>query len=344
MKTFFSSKSGCGALVFDIDQTLLPPDESLDKYPAIRKKIVELLQAGMCVAFISGGPGAVAKHRVLDPLLRKGRTKVNRLHFYVNGGGSKFRVTKKGELIEDLAFAKKNKIKGAHVLAIKHLLEKYAQKKFGMNPKMIGEWRQKRDAQWRGRKIQFDDGWMENKKWQIAFWEDTDMAAVKAGKRSSRTSFPFINTRRTKRNAKGQIQSVAGLTPSGFYTRREKIIANLKRDLGKITDQLMMREAGRSSIDITRAGADKAACLKDLIETEKLEPRFVSYFGDEFHAGGNDEPIVSDDELQNSELNIYALNPQKPPCSARAYWLGKNPAALHTFLLALSFRAASEKS
>lgn len=312
-----------GALIFDIDQTLLPPDESLDRYPEIRAAIVRLLRGGLCLAFISGGPGAVAKNRVLEPLFREAGPEADcfrRLSFYVNGGGSKFTVSYDGILTEDKIYAAKNQIPGEAVHAVKKVLEEMIRRRFGLSDALFTQvwagWKKKREEQWKGRAISFNDGWSEGRPWEIEFLEDSKMADIKAGKCGGKTSFPFINTRLMA--ARGEkIESVAGFTPTGFYELsksrgdaldldlRAQVIHELQK--GFSAEELIFRKAGRSSIDITRKGTDKAACLKDLIRSENLNPARIFYFGDEFFPGGNDEPVALDPELQKSGLKIHAV-------------------------------------
>ena len=94
--------------------------------------------------------------------------------------------------------------------------------------------------------------------------------------------------------------------------------------------ELVFRKAGRSSIDITRTGADKAACLKDLIRSQNLSTGLVYYFGDEFFPGGNDEPVALDPALQ--DINVLAFNQDKAPAFKHLLWAGKSVASAHALL------------
>src|SRR5690349_190865 len=81
-----------GAFVFDIDDTLLPPDDPISNHPDLVDRLAGFLRSGLKLAVISGSPGAVVEHRLIKPLKKSmGRRaeSLSNLTAYVNGGSSK---------------------------------------------------------------------------------------------------------------------------------------------------------------------------------------------------------------------------------------------------------------
>lgn len=329
-----------GAFVFDVDETLLLPDQSLGEVPRLQELLLDFLTQGLQIGFISGGPGSVVKNRILNPLQKAGkpwRDKGGSLLFYVNGGCSKYTVGSRGDFREDASFSEGKRIPGETVEKVKALLEEYLKKRLWLNEaeylKLLKVWGQKRDEQWGRLEIVFDDAWVKEESWRMACLDDKEMAAVKEGEKRVWTSFPFINTRCTQWDREGRIQSVASFTPCGFYPCdgpghdvRDSIIRRLRKDLGGKADELKMLKAGRSSIDITRGNVDKAAALKDLIVSLERDPACVYYWGDEFFDGGNDEPLARDRQLKEWGVHLLAFNRVRPPSAEHVLWAGTGTA------------------
>ena len=339
-----------GAFVFDLDETLIAPDDSLSHNPEIGNSLLALLKQNLHIAFISGSPGSVVWNRVLIWLkenLGENQSLLEQITFYVNGGSSKYQM-KSGEFKEDAAFSKKNQLPADLVLRIRTLMNGYIQRKWDLKQQdyetLLKAWHKKRQEQWGHLDLQFDDAWIQGKPWEIQFWEDEAMALIKSGQGKGKMTYPFINVRRVHRNEAGEMEGLAGFSISGFYELHESrgdalnwdlrdwILEQLKKDLGPSADLVVLRKAGRSSIDGTKKGTDKAAALKNFIQETKRTPGFVSYFGDEFFTGGNDQPVADDPEITESGVRIFALNLRQPPPSKHVHWLGKGKEVTREFL------------
>lgn len=71
--------------------------------------------------------------------------------------------------------------------------------------------------------------------------------------------------------------------------KRERMIAVLKRTLPDFS----MHIGGTTSIEITRAGIDKAYGLKRLMGRTGISKGKILYVGDKLFKGGNDEPVLA---------------------------------------------------
>lgn len=343
-----------GAFIFDIDETILNPDEVLIHDSSLTQSLTQLIEKGLMIAFISGSPWAVVENRLLNPLTRvlsASGHDLDKLSFYVNGGSSKL-IHLNNQFIEDTAFTEKNLISADYIHRVKELLTDYLYRRFDLSKErfdcLLEAWQKKRQEQWGKCEVEFDTRWSEKSGWEMAFLDDREMAAIKAGQRAGKTSYPFINTRRTQKNNKDQITGVAGFTPSGFYALsqaagdgidldiRDWIIERLKQDMGALSKELILRKAGRSSIDITKRGTDKASAVKDFLETRRRTEELCYYFGDEFFPGGNDSPILEDEALKKRGLHLMALNKEEPIKDKRLFWLGTTHRATHLFLAQLA--------
>ncbi len=57
--------------------------------------------------------------------------------------------------------------------------------------------------------------------------------------------------------------------------------------------ELEVRSGGSTSVDITRAGIDKAYGVRKLLDRLGLEPQQAVFFGDRLDEGGNDYPVIA---------------------------------------------------
>jgi len=110
-KTFLKK----GALIFDVDHTLIPPDKALGEYPRLRSALLRLLRSGTEMALISGSPGAVIRRRIINSLISEGPG-FEQLTLYVNGGSCKMSIESLGGLVTDKAFVHDRMIRWAFVL------------------------------------------------------------------------------------------------------------------------------------------------------------------------------------------------------------------------------------
>lgn len=65
----------------------------------------------------------------------------------------------------------------------------------------------------------------------------------------------------------------------------------IQKDLQPILPHVSVRIGGATSIDITRAGIDKASGMERLAELSGIPKADVLFFGDALYPGGNDAPV-----------------------------------------------------
>lgn len=340
-----------GAFVFDVDETLVGSDESFEEHPELLRILHLLIREKIEIAFISGSPTEVVKNRILIPLQRiatSSESRLNQITFYVNGGSTKIELNHNDEWVRDEAYALTYRIQAKNLTIFRDWLQDRVFEKFSMDAagfeRLIKAWREKRDKQWGGLNVRFDDRWIEGKSWQLLFWPDRAMAAVKAGKAHDNISYPFINTRGVTYNAGGEFLGLSGFSASGFYEIKEKdnvgfsldirdyLLDRAQKDIPEVMKEISLRKAGRSSLDATKKGADKAAALRDFIQCKKRNNAYVFYFGDEFFTGGNDEPIAKDDRLREAGICLFSLNKEEQPFYEHVLWIGRSPKATNDFL------------
>ncbi len=340
-----------GAFVFDVDETLVGADESFEEHPELLRILHLLIREKVEIAFISGSPTEVVKNRILIPLQRiaaSSESRLDQITFYVNGGSTKIELNKNDEWIRDEAYALAYRIPAKNLTLFRDWLQDRIFEKFSMDEagfeRMIKAWREKREKQWGHLNVRFDDRWIEGKSWQLLFWPDRVMAAVKAGKGHDNISYPFINTRGVTYSSSGEFLGLSGFSASGFYEIKEKdnvgfsldvrdyLLDRAYKDIPEVMKEICLRKAGRSSLDATKKGADKTAALRDFIQSKKRNHAYVFYFGDEFFAGGNDEPIAKDDRLRESGICLLSLNKEVQPTYEHVLWIGRDPKATNDFL------------
>src|SRR3989344_5478696 len=77
--------------------------------------------------------------------------------------------------------------------------------------------------------------------------------------------------------------------PLSTKEKRERMINVLKRSLPGFS----MRIGGTTSIEVTKAGIDKAYGLKKLMERAGVSKEKILYVGDKLFKGGNDAPVLT---------------------------------------------------
>lgn len=344
-----------GAFVFDIDETLMGPDDSLEAHLKLGTVLGRLLQQGVTIGIISGGPAAVVTNRIINPLtkiLKENLSSIENLVLYANGGSSKYRFNLKGVMSEDVSFAKKNKIDFSLLEAVKAMLQDSIQQKFGYSDEdfraIAAKWKARAKSQWGELPSAFKGLWeLDASRFKLNYIDDVEMAKMKAGQISRSFELPFINTRGVRKDSSGKVDGVAGFSITGFYSLREsegdgqdldireKIMNELHQGLIKRGDRLSMRKAGRSSIDVTASGTDKAAALQDLLQSNHKKTDLSYYFGDEFFVGGNDQPVADSSSLNDAGLTICSVNKSEAPVSPNVLWIGRSYHATQLFLATL---------
>lgn len=94
---------------------------------------------------------------------------------------------------------------------------------------------------------------------------------------------------------------------------RLEFIEELKRSLPPyIVEQLDIGPTYSASILICRRGANKGVAISSILKQEKIEPSEILYFGDKFHQGGQDMPIL------DAGVNCVAVDIDQTKVDARA--------------------------
>lgn len=83
----------------------------------------------------------------------------------------------------------------------------------------------------------------------------------------------------------------APLRPKEEWDPRQEKRRQIQADLQPILPDVSVRIGGATSIDITRAGVDKAYGMERLAEISGIAKTDVLFFGDALYPGGNDAPV-----------------------------------------------------
>lgn len=83
----------------------------------------------------------------------------------------------------------------------------------------------------------------------------------------------------------------APLVPKEAWDPRQEKRRLIQKDLQPILPHVSVRIGGATSIDITRAGVDKAYGMERLSEISGIPKAGMLFFGDALYPGGNDAPV-----------------------------------------------------
>lgn len=83
----------------------------------------------------------------------------------------------------------------------------------------------------------------------------------------------------------------APLQPKEAWDPKQEKRRRIQADLQPILPDVSVRIGGATSIDITRAGVDKAWGMERLAEISGIPKGDVLFFGDALYPGGNDAPV-----------------------------------------------------
>lgn len=83
----------------------------------------------------------------------------------------------------------------------------------------------------------------------------------------------------------------APLHPKEAWDPKQEKRRRIQADLQPILPHVSVRIGGATSIDITRAGVDKAYGMERLAEISGVPKKDMLFFGDALYPGGNDAPV-----------------------------------------------------
>ena len=94
----------------------------------------------------------------------------------------------------------------------------------------------------------------------------------------------------------------------------------VQKDLQPILPDVSVRIGGATSIDITRAGVDKAYGMERLSELSGISKAEILFFGDALYPGGNDAPVR--DTAGIDSVQVYNIEQTKRALEAVILCLG----------------------
>lgn len=101
----------------------------------------------------------------------------------------------------------------------------------------------------------------------------------------------------------------APLGPKEAWDPRQEKRRQIQADLQPILPHVSVRIGGATSIDITRAGVDKAYGMERLADISGIPKADVLFFGDALYPGGNDAPVK--DTAGIDSVQVYNVEQTK---------------------------------
>lgn len=101
----------------------------------------------------------------------------------------------------------------------------------------------------------------------------------------------------------------APLHPKEAWDPKQEKRRRIQADLQPILPHVSVRIGGATSIDITRAGVDKAYGMERLAEISGIPKTDVLFFGDALYPGGNDAPVK--DTAGIDSVQVYNVDQTK---------------------------------
>lgn len=101
----------------------------------------------------------------------------------------------------------------------------------------------------------------------------------------------------------------APLHPKEAWDPKQEKRRQIQADLQPILPHVSVRIGGATSIDITRAGVDKAYGMERLAEISGIPKTEVLFFGDALYPGGNDAPVK--DTAGINSVQVYNVDQTK---------------------------------
>jgi phosphomannomutase len=113
----------------------------------------------------------------------------------------------------------------------------------------------------------------------------------------------------------------APLGPKEEWDPKQEKRRRLQADLQPRLPQLSVRLGGATSIDITRAGVDKAYGMERLAGLSGIAKSEMLFFGDALYPGGNDAPVRETAGIDS--VQIYSVDQTKRCLEAVIYCLAE---------------------
>lgn len=101
----------------------------------------------------------------------------------------------------------------------------------------------------------------------------------------------------------------APLLPKEAWDPRQEKRRQIQADLQPILPHVSVRIGGATSIDITRAGVDKAYGMERLADISGIPKTDMLFFGDALYPGGNDAPVK--DTAGIDSVQVYNIDQTK---------------------------------
>lgn len=101
----------------------------------------------------------------------------------------------------------------------------------------------------------------------------------------------------------------APLHPKEAWDPNQEKRRQIQADLQPILPHVSVRIGGATSIDITRAGVDKAYGMERLSDLSAIPKKDILFFGDALYPGGNDAPVK--DTAGIDSVQVYNIDQTK---------------------------------
>ena len=339
-------------LAFDVDETLLEKDQTLDSQSELRDMLIGLLKRGTKIVIISGNSKAKQVKRIAEPLIEALKATpefLQNFFMYTSGGGIFIHYGVDGTPVEEqLATIDMKNIEQIGGI-IKDALPAI---KAGLTPEeraVIEEW-YKKGSQKDYSGCTFDTKWMQKEsvsEVDIPILTDVQVENIVKAKgelpgiwlenrdNASLTIKPLPDAKTLSKNNKlksARMQAMKALKENlpnliAYREHKNKIIP------------LEMGTGGSTSIDITQRGIDKKFALERLVGNYLKDQGYhavtMVYFGDEYKSGGNDFVMVGIKDLIVISL-MKKPEQMADDAGARVLQIGRNTAATLDFLKVLN--------
>jgi FkbH-like protein len=322
-----------GALIFDVDGTLLDNKRTLDSEPGMLNALLDLLAQGIRIAIISGNSRSETTRRVVDPV-REGLQKRGMLDdaknmvVYANGGATKITYDIVGNEVLDNKYNEGKGVDEEDIEIIKKVLQEALKDKLGLSAKEILEWQRWFLERSDFPNITFTLPWTKKEVKEIAVVPAENITAAMQGRNlAMKIASPWIEPR-------DGAQISIKLLPKLPREIRMEVIKRIEEELERQGrgGRLVLRTGGFASIDVNCGLVDKAVAVRDLINHFGFrDAECIYYFGDEFRENGNDMPV-----LQVSGIHVLSATRKEEDIDSKVrdklQWIGAGPKAVKGFL------------
>lgn len=359
-----------GAMVFDVDMTILPSgsNSELDRYQYMAHLFTRLLREGIRIAIISGN----SEQKQMDRVYRAIRNEMQddpsafaNLTFYVNGGGTKIKFNEKGRKYYDENYNEAYTFKiHDYEKDLKEILKNAAKRKFDLNEEEIEELKKKFDEKFAGFSY-LHTSLEDPENWTPMVYSEEEIASLKNS--GTPIAYPWIEMRGLLANSDIKNEKAGSIsirplpnlevktTSKGTESLRVPRLSIIEEMEEKLDEKSVFKQnnyyigpAGRSTIDIA---VGKTNAIQDFIKTNpqrgrldtSLNTDYVYYFGDEFYTltiqkkkmEGNDQKLAHENIVKTIALNEKMPIRGISEPSEKTIWIGRTPQALLEFLEAI---------